>query len=47
MIMSYEAAPALVHANRELATARDGQPVERSTRHVEVALPAGVTLSDR
>ena len=41
--MSYEAQPALVHANRELATASDSQPIERSTRHVEVALPTGVT----
>ena len=43
VIMSYEAAPGLVRWNRELATARDGQPPERSTRHVEVALPDGMT----
>jgi cytochrome P450 / NADPH-cytochrome P450 reductase len=43
VIMSYEAQPAVVHGNRELAGASDGQPIERSTRHVEVALPTGVT----
>jgi cytochrome P450/NADPH-cytochrome P450 reductase len=41
VIISYEAAPARVAVNRELATALDGQPVERSTRHVEIALPDG------
>ena len=43
VIISYEAAPARVAVNRELATALDGQPVERSTRHVEIALPDGTT----
>ena len=43
VIMSYEAAPAFIRVNRELATSRDGQPPERSTRHVEVALPDGMT----
>jgi cytochrome P450/NADPH-cytochrome P450 reductase len=41
VIISYEAAPARVAVNRELATALDGQPVERSTRHVEITLPEG------
>ena len=43
VIMSYEAAPAVVQVNRELATAPAGSPLERSTRHVEVALPAGAS----
>jgi cytochrome P450 / NADPH-cytochrome P450 reductase len=43
VIISYEAAPARVAVNRELATALDGHPAERSTRHVEIALPEGTT----
>jgi cytochrome P450 / NADPH-cytochrome P450 reductase len=43
VIISYDAAPARVAGNRELATALHGQPVERSTRHVEIALPEGTT----
>ena len=43
VIMSYEAAPAFIRANRELATVGDGQRLERSTRHIEVALPNGMT----
>ena len=44
-ITSYSAVPMPVRANRELQR-RDGErPSERSTRHVEIALPAGVTYS--
>jgi cytochrome P450/NADPH-cytochrome P450 reductase len=39
VIMSYEAHPAMVRDNRELLRASS----DRSTRHVEIALPAGVT----
>jgi cytochrome P450/NADPH-cytochrome P450 reductase len=43
VIMSYRARPALVRTNRELhRPGGAGAPV-RSTRHVEVALPEGVT----
>ncbi|MFP5346341.1 MAG: bifunctional cytochrome P450/NADPH--P450 reductase, partial [Actinomycetes bacterium] len=42
VIMSYRAQPAVVRANRELQTA-DGVRPARSTRHVEIALPAGTT----
>ena len=43
VIMSYEAAPAFIRANRELATADDRERPERSTRHVEIALPDGMS----
>ena len=43
VIMSYRAQPALVRTNRELNHGRDGLPPDRSTRHVEIALPAGVS----
>ena len=43
VIMSYDARPARVQANRELITAPNGKPAERSTRHLEVALPAGMS----
>ncbi|MHA6622197.1 bifunctional cytochrome P450/NADPH--P450 reductase [Pseudonocardia sp. DLS-67] len=39
VIMSYRARPTVVRANRELG----GMAAGRSTRHVEVALPAGTT----
>jgi cytochrome P450/NADPH-cytochrome P450 reductase len=44
VILSYEAHPARIRANRELLTAdgAGGFP-QRSTRHVEIALPAGTT----
>ncbi|MGY1710910.1 bifunctional cytochrome P450/NADPH--P450 reductase [Geodermatophilus sp. SYSU D00758] len=43
VIVSYSARPARVRANRELVTGSpDGLP-PRSTRHVEIALPAGTT----
>lgn len=38
VVMSYRAQPALVLANRELC----GPPAHRSTRHLELTLPAGV-----
>ena len=41
VIVSYQARAATVHANRELISGSDGKPPERSTRHIEVALPAG------
>jgi cytochrome P450/NADPH-cytochrome P450 reductase len=45
IITSYSAMPMTVRVNRELQT-RDGErPSERSTRHVEIALPAGVTYN--
>ena len=40
---SQEAKPMRVVANRELQTAEGSQPCERSTRHIELALPAGTT----
>lgn len=43
VIMSYAAAPALVRDNRELNRPANGRPITRSTRHVEIALPAGAT----
>ena len=39
VIMSYQARPARVLANAELIPAGDGKPAERSTRHLEIALP--------
>jgi cytochrome P450/NADPH-cytochrome P450 reductase len=39
VIVSYRARPARVTANRELLTGTDGKPPERSTRHIEIALP--------
>ncbi len=45
VITSYSAAPMSVRTSRELQT-RDGErPSERSTRHVEIVLPAGVTYA--
>ncbi|HEY5878829.1 MAG TPA: cytochrome P450 [Nakamurella sp.] len=41
VIVSYDAMPTLVTRNVELTA--DGAPGVRSTRHVEVALPAGLT----
>ncbi|MDT7670949.1 MAG: cytochrome / NADPH-cytochrome reductase [Pseudonocardiales bacterium] len=42
VITSYRARPALVRTNRELHRQDAAQPAARSTRHIEVALPAGV-----
>ena len=42
VIMSYQGQAAAVRVNRELQGI-DGKPAERSTRHVEIALPAGLT----
>jgi cytochrome P450/NADPH-cytochrome P450 reductase len=45
MVASYNALPMVVRANRELRR-RDGErPSERSTRHIEIILPAGVSYS--
>ncbi|HEX8995582.1 MAG TPA: cytochrome P450 [Ktedonobacterales bacterium] len=38
--VEYDARPMRVRANRELQRAAAGQPLERSTRHIEVELPA-------
>lgn len=43
VIMSYAAHPALVRENLELNRPVDGRPPTRSTRHVAIALPEGVT----
>ncbi|KJK55500.1 bifunctional cytochrome P450/NADPH--P450 reductase [Saccharothrix sp. ST-888] len=40
VVVSYRAQPASVRANRELQRC-DARPPERSTRHVEIALPGG------
>jgi cytochrome P450/NADPH-cytochrome P450 reductase len=40
VIMSYEARPAVIRANREL----NAMSATRSTRHIDVALPAGTTF---
>ena len=45
VIMSYRARPATVRANLELIAGSNGKPPERSTRHVEVALPADTTYN--
>jgi cytochrome P450 / NADPH-cytochrome P450 reductase len=45
VIVSYAARPAQVRVNRELIAALDGKPAERSTRHVEIALPSGTTYA--
>ncbi|MFC5139040.1 hypothetical protein ACFPK1_12430 [Actinomycetospora rhizophila] len=42
VVRSFRAVPATVRVNREL-TARAGTPGGRSVRHLEIALPAGVT----
>ncbi|HEY2207346.1 MAG TPA: cytochrome P450 [Pseudonocardia sp.] len=44
VIMSYSARPSTVRENRELIRT-NGAPPDRSTRHVEVALPDGVGYS--
>ena len=41
VIVSYEARPATVRANRELLGGTNGKPAERSTRHIEIALTGG------
>ena len=38
VIVSYQAHPATVAANRELLSGTNGKPPERSTRHLEIAL---------
>ena len=43
IIRSYSAVGMLVRANRELQHRECERPSERSTRHLELALPAGVT----
>ncbi|MCE0762970.1 cytochrome P450 [Pseudonocardia kujensis] len=43
VVLSYHARPGRITANREMILGTDGKPPERSTRHVEIALPEGVT----
>ena len=43
VIMSYRARPAVIRANRELNGVGGTRPANRSTRHIDVALPAGTT----
>ena len=43
IIMSYSAAAMTVRVNRELQNQGSERPSERSTRHLEIALPRGVT----
>jgi cytochrome P450/NADPH-cytochrome P450 reductase len=41
VIVSYQARPSTVRANRELIAGTDGKPPERSTRHLEITLTGG------
>jgi cytochrome P450 / NADPH-cytochrome P450 reductase len=41
VIMSYRARPTRVRANQELIRSGNGKPADRSTRHLEIALPDG------
>lgn len=43
VIMSYRAQPTLVRDNRELCGTNGGWPAQRSTRHLEIALPTGIS----
>lgn len=43
VVRSYQAQAALVKVNRELQQANGAAPPKRSTRHIEIALPAGVS----
>jgi cytochrome P450/NADPH-cytochrome P450 reductase len=43
VVRSYAAAQAMVVTNRELQRREGPRPADRSTRHVEIALPAGTT----
>lgn len=43
VIMSYRARPAVIRTNRELNGMGGSRPATRSTRHVDVALPAGTS----
>jgi cytochrome P450 / NADPH-cytochrome P450 reductase len=45
VIRSYSATAMTVRANRELQTEDGPRPSDRSTRHLEIALPAGVAYS--
>ena len=42
-VRSYNALPMLIQANRELQKKEGPRPSERSTRHIEVTLPPGVS----
>jgi cytochrome P450/NADPH-cytochrome P450 reductase len=44
-VTSYNALPMLVRANRELQQKDGPRPSERSTRHIEIILPDGVSYS--
>jgi cytochrome P450 / NADPH-cytochrome P450 reductase len=43
VIMSYHAHPSVIRGNRELNGMGGTRPAARSTRHIDVALPAGTT----
>jgi cytochrome P450/NADPH-cytochrome P450 reductase len=43
VVRSYQAQAALIEVNRELRRADGAQAPERSTRHIEIALPVGVS----
>jgi cytochrome P450 / NADPH-cytochrome P450 reductase len=43
VIMSYRALPTLVQSNRELNRHDGPRPASRSTKHIEIALPEGVS----
>ncbi|MFR9803510.1 bifunctional cytochrome P450/NADPH--P450 reductase [Pseudonocardia sp. RS010] len=43
VVLSYHARPGRITANREMILGQDGKPAERSTRHLEIALPEGAT----
>jgi cytochrome P450/NADPH-cytochrome P450 reductase len=45
VITSYCAVPMTVRVNRELQNTESERPSDRSTRHIEIALPAGVTYA--
>jgi len=46
VVVSYEAGPATVRANRELLAGSNGKPADRSTRHLEIALTGGYRTGD-
>ena len=45
VVRSYAAGKAMVVVNRELQATEGPRPAERSTRHVEIALPTGTTYT--
>ena len=45
VVKSYQAQPALIEVNRELQRTDGPEPPERSTRHIEIRLPAGTSYA--